>query len=62
MTPEERYSFDVLGYLVVEDAIAPDYLNLLNSRLDVWEEKARQGLAERPAEKSGVPRSDSLTS
>ena len=52
MTPEERYSFDVLGYLIVEDAIAPDYLDLLNSRLDVWEEKARQGLAERPEEKS----------
>ena len=42
MTPEERYCFDVRGYLIVEDAIAPDYLDLLNTRLDVWEEKARR--------------------
>ena len=51
MTPEEKYRFDVLGYLIVEDAIAPEYLGLLNRRLDVWEEKARRKLAETAKEK-----------
>jgi ectoine hydroxylase-related dioxygenase (phytanoyl-CoA dioxygenase family) len=47
MTPEEKYCFDVRGYLIVEDAIEPDYLALLNRRLDVWEDRARHDLEKR---------------
>ena len=42
MTPEELYHYDVNGYLLIEDAIEPDYLAYLNERLDIWEEKALQ--------------------
>ena len=48
MTPAEKYRFDVSGYLVVPDAIEPSFLDHLNGRLDVWEEKARRDLAENP--------------
>ena len=51
MTPEEKYTFDVRGYLIVENAIDPDYLDQLNSRLDAWEERARKELAQRPKDK-----------
>jgi ectoine hydroxylase-related dioxygenase (phytanoyl-CoA dioxygenase family) len=40
MTPEERYRYDVSGYLLIEDAIEPDALTKLNQRLDLWEQKA----------------------
>ncbi|MCZ6677712.1 MAG: phytanoyl-CoA dioxygenase family protein [Candidatus Poribacteria bacterium] len=42
MTPEELYRYDVNGYLLIENAIEPDYLDGLNERLDIWEEKALQ--------------------
>ena len=42
MTPAELYHYDVNGYLLIEDAIEPDYLAHLNERLDIWEERALQ--------------------
>ena len=42
VTPEEFYHYDVNGYLLIEDAIATEYLAYLNERLEVWEEKALQ--------------------
>ena len=37
MTPEETYRFDVLGYLIVDDAIAPDYLDhLMHIDVATW--------------------------
>ena len=44
MTPEELYEYDVSGYILIEDAIEPDYLRRLNERLDAWEQIARQRL------------------
>ena len=40
MTPGELFRYDVRGYIVVKNAIEPDYLALLNERLDEWEERA----------------------
>ena len=34
MTEEERYLFDLQGYLLVEDALAPDEVRELNAALD----------------------------
>ncbi|MDA0841608.1 MAG: phytanoyl-CoA dioxygenase family protein [Planctomycetota bacterium] len=42
MTPQEKYIFDIRGYLIIEDVIEPDYLEALNDRLDRWEEKAME--------------------
>lgn len=42
MTPEETYRFDVLGYLVVEDAIEPSYLQQVQQSMDDWHAKAQQ--------------------
>ena len=44
MTPEQRYQYDVDGYLLIEDAISPDYLADLNQRLDHWEAKTSKEL------------------
>lgn len=40
MTPQEKYIYDIRGYLIIEKAIEPDYLEALNERFDVWEEEA----------------------
>ena len=40
MTPGELFRYDVRGYMVIKNAIEPDYLRLLNEHLDRWEEKA----------------------
>jgi len=37
MTPEERYLFDVQGFLLVEDVLTPDELAQLNALLDEYE-------------------------
>ena len=50
MTPEEQYHYDVKGYLLLENAIEPDYLKRLNDRLDAWEEKAEEAIGARSAE------------
>ena len=42
MTPEETYRFDVLGYLVVEDAIEPSYLQQVQQSMNDWHAKAQQ--------------------
>ena len=34
ISDEERYLFDLLGYLVIEDAIQPDQLAAINRILD----------------------------
>lgn len=55
MSPEERYCFDVQGYLILEDAIEPEYLARLNARLDLWEERARQQRAGAAPDGVGIP-------
>ena len=40
MTPQEKYIYDVRGYLIIENAIEPNYLKALNERLDMWEKEA----------------------
>jgi hypothetical protein len=40
MTPEELYRYDVTGYLLIEDAIAPAFLEKLQERMDYWEKEA----------------------
>ncbi len=60
MTPEEKYTFDVRGYLIVENAIDPDYLDQLNSRLDAWEGPGRSWHKDRRTSKPGDPTSGSL--
>jgi len=40
MTPEERYRYDVNGYLLIRDAIDPETLIRLNGCIDGWEERA----------------------
>ncbi|MDP7250566.1 MAG: phytanoyl-CoA dioxygenase family protein [Planctomycetota bacterium] len=54
MTPQEKYNFDVRGYLLIEDAIEPGYLKAMNDRLDVWEQKALEKRS-LPATKSHSP-------
>ena len=39
-TEEERYRFDVLGYLIIEEAIDPQYLRLVQQSMDDWHAKA----------------------
>jgi hypothetical protein len=39
MTDKDRYSFDLNGYLYIEDAIDPDPLAQLRDRVSVWEER-----------------------
>jgi hypothetical protein len=34
MTDEERYLFDLQGYLVLRDVLAPDHLSRLNAEMD----------------------------
>ncbi len=51
MTEEEKYAFDVSGYMVVEQAIEPDALSSMNAFIDeqeakdpLWLQKARSFL------------------
>ena len=45
MTDEERYLFDLQGYLVVENAIEPDALAEMNAWIDAQEDMSRDGRA-----------------
>ena len=40
MTPAELYRYDVNGYILLKEAIAPKELALLNARIDGWHERA----------------------
>lgn len=42
MTPGELYRYDINGYLLLRDAIAPDELVRLKHRIVVWEERAAE--------------------
>jgi hypothetical protein len=52
MTPEEKYLFDLQGYLVVRGALSADLLGRLNRTIDHLE-----SLGDEEVEKLGVPRS-----
>ena len=47
MTPEERYLFDLRGYLVVRQAIPPDLLRRLNEAVDDLEALSDAAMEER---------------
>lgn len=40
MTSEELYKYDLMGYLLLDNAIEPGTLARLNARLDEWEQEA----------------------
>lgn len=60
MTLEELYHYDVNGYLLLEDAIEPDYLAHLNERLDIWEERALQDFRALPKSANPEVRYDDI--
>ena len=37
MTPEEKYLYDLRGYLVLEQALAPELIDRLNQTIDELE-------------------------
>lgn len=46
MTPDELYAFDLNGFLLIEDAIAPDILDEANAIADEFERRANLGAFE----------------
>jgi hypothetical protein len=61
-TEEERYRFDVLGYLIIEEAIDPQYLRLVQQSMDDWHAKARADGEVEDAGGAGIAGSQSSTS
>ena len=60
MTPEELYRYDVNGYLLLKNAVAPDELMQLNSRIDVWAERALKDFGARSAGENPEVRYDDI--
>lgn len=52
MTPEEKYRYDINGYLLVKNAIPADRLSKLEPVIDAWQAKAYEDFKEIPEGKN----------